>query len=393
MSFLTLDVETTKAPRHMPYSPGAMLCTVVAKSSTQDACWDYVINHSTTDWRTTNYVPQLQSIIDKHDFLICHNVKFDLMWLHHIGINTENIKLWCTQVAQYIISAQTLVGRLSLNDVCASYGLEQKSDKVKEYWDADIDTPDIPLDILIPYNKQDVLLTEQVAFLQFPQIKELGLTKTIEIEMESIRFLMEMEYNGLRVNKEKLKSFAVEYGNRIEEVEDELTSIVGTDCNLGSNPQLSVCLFGGEFTRDGLEEIRDSMGRGVRFKSGPRRGELRFRKTVLKETYPGLGFIPPEGSKTATEGIFSVGVDTRSKLRPKTPQQRRFLELLEERGKLAKLVSTYFIGLHDRAIGDIVHPSLNQTIAVTTRLTSSNPNGQNMPRGDGPVKQCIETRY
>ena len=151
-----------------------------------------------------------------------------------------------------------------------------------------------------------------------------------KIEMPLTRVLYDMETEGVKVRPEELKAYGDALVERIEELENSIHEKAGENFNINSPKQL---------------------------------GEILFGKLKL-----------PGGKKTKTG--YSTAADVLEKLAPEHPI---VLEILEYRG-LAKLKSTYadglaaYIGQEDR-----IHTTLNQTITATGRISSTEPNLQNIP--------------
>lgn len=151
-----------------------------------------------------------------------------------------------------------------------------------------------------------------------------------EIEMPLTKVLHEMETEGVEVRPEELKAYGDALVDRITELEDSIHRQAGEDFNINSPKQL---------------------------------GEILFEKMKL-----------PGGKKTKTG--YSTAADVLDKLAPDYPVVS---EILEYRG-LTKLKSTYadglavYIGENNR-----IHTTLNQTITATGRISSTEPNLQNIP--------------
>lgn len=151
-----------------------------------------------------------------------------------------------------------------------------------------------------------------------------------EVEMPLTRVLYDMESEGIRVRPEELKAYGEALVSRIQELEQKIHQSAGEEFNINSPKQL---------------------------------GEILFEKMQLSG-----------GKKTKTG--YSTAADVLEKLAPDYPV---VADILEYRG-LTKLKSTYadglaaYIGVEDR-----IHTTLNQTITATGRISSTEPNLQNIP--------------
>jgi len=165
-------------------------------------------------------------------------------------------------------------------------------------------------------------------------IKELESTGQLkllqEIELPLARVLGEMESYGFLVDEKGLNNLSIELGEKIEELEKEIYGLVGYEFNLNSPKQLGVALF-------------EKLG------------------------------LP---AKKKTKSGYSTGAEVLEDLRDKHPA----VELLLEYRKLAKLKSTYADGLGGCIAEDgRIHSTFNQTEARTGRISSLEPNLQNIP--------------
>lgn len=175
-----------------------------------------------------------------------------------------------------------------------------------------------------------------VAYDSFDKInEELKNTKMLDlfynIEMPLIYTLYDMEYRGIKANKEELKAYSDRLTTRIDELEKSIYEMVGEKFNINSPKQLGVILF---------EKL-----------------ELPFAK------------------KTKTG--YSTSADILDKLRSEHPVINQILEYRQ----LTKLKSTYAEGLSNYINPEDhrIHGKFNQTIAATGRISSTEPNLQNIP--------------
>ena len=387
---LVLDGETTRAPFLMPYMPEAYMVQFGALSRGEHTSWLYNHPEATQSFRQNN--KELQELVDDASILIAHNMKFDLMWLMKMGINLAGKRLWCTQVAQYALEGQFKgpKGYYGLDQVAARRGTPGKTDIVKLYWDSGYETDEIPANILIPYNQQD----NQVAWdVYCQQVQELmqhkkHLIPTLKMQMQMIPLLAEIEMNGMLVHQERMKELNEEYVRVVADYNRELSDISGEDISWDSKQQVSCLLFGGEYT---IKQKEDFL---FYYKGHNEYGSWRQRNVDMGRRLSGLGFTPPKGSETKKPGIYSVADGVIQGLKATSKSQKRFLEVYSLRQKAEKLRGTYFEGMQSKLIEGYVHSSMNQTIARNARLTSSNPNNQNLPRsGTGPVKQIYISRF
>lgn len=163
------------------------------------------------------------------------------------------------------------------------------------------------------------------------QLEEQGMYRLFaEIEMPLVFTLFDMEQNGVKVEAEALKFYGAQLGGKIIELEKEIYEDAGETFNINSPKQLGVILF----------------------------------------EHMGL----PNGKKTKTG--YSTAADVLEKLAPEYPVVSKILEYRQ----LTKLKSTYADGLANYIAADgRIHGKFNQTVTATGRISSTEPNLQNIP--------------
>ncbi|MDQ4099815.1 MAG: DNA polymerase I, partial [Chloroflexota bacterium] len=190
----------------------------------------------------------------------------------------------------------------------------------------------VPVERAAPYACGDVEATfALVAPLQEALVERQQMNLLEEIELPLVPVLLAMEQAGVAIDTDMLAAFSKEITERIEQVTVEIYEHAGEPINIGSNRQLATLLF---------EKLRLTSGR--RTKTG-----------------------------------YSVDSDVLERLREEHP----VVGLILEYRTLAKLKSTYVDSLPAQVNPKTgrVHTSFNQTIAATGRLSSINPNLQNIP--------------
>ena len=324
--------------------------------------------------------------------LVFHNAKYDLNIMRHMGLNFEGKTIWCTMICDYLLHGQNTSISYSLNAVAARYGLGQKVDEMAEYWNNGYETDQIPWDLHQTYLRQDVNLTHLIFQKQFPQVKKTGLSNVAWLSMELSRVLSDMESTGIPFDKDGAEKYVDEYSSKLENLDRQIFDIAGQEFKVSSSDQLSAIMYGGKIKR----EVQELVARAR--KNGTFR--ISTRKAVYEQTVKGLGFTPEESAKSKKTGKASTGKKALMWLRWETPEQERMLQLLSERSNAQKVYSTLWSDNNEtsgliRQIGvdGRIHPSFNQTFTRTGRLSSSNPNSQNFPRGNtSPLKKLIKSK-
>lgn len=267
---------------------------------------------------------------------IGQNIKFDIQILAKYGIEVKG-PLFDTMIAHYLLEPDM---RHNMNLLSESYlgyspvhietligdkGVNQKTMR------------DVPLDKLISYSVEDSDVTYQLKTVFEPKISSGGLSGlATEIEMPLINVLAAMERNGVKLNLDDLKAITINLREDIISLEKEIFALAGTEFNISSPKQLGDILF----IRLKLDE------------------KARFTKTKQ----------------------FITSEEILQRLSQKHPIIDK---VLEYRG-LKKLLSTYVEALPllvNKTTGRI-HTCYNQAVAATGRLSSINPNLQNIPVRD-----------
>lgn len=193
---------------------------------------------------------------------------------------------------------------------------------------------DVDVNLVKDYAAEDADVTWQLHTTFDPMLDREGARKLFEeVENPLVPVLVDMEFEGVGVDVDFLKSYSVELGREIEKAEESVYTQAGARFNLGSPKQLGEVLF-----------------------------------DILK--------IEGGGKKTKT-GQYATGEDILMRLQKKHP----IVESILMYRQLSKLRSTYVDALPTLINPKTgrVHTNFNQTIAVTGRLSSVNPNLQNIP--------------
>lgn len=316
-----------------------------------------------------------QKFVDLSDTLVGFNIKFDLHWLRRYGISFSGKRIWDCQIAHFIITHQ-LHPYPSLNDAAEYWKLGQKVDVVEqEYWSKGIDTPDVPWDVLDVYAKQDINLTRKLYEAQQQYLSDKPkMKRLIELQCYDLLVLQEMEWNGLQYDVKESQAEADAMQVRIDEIYLDLSKLVGvTGINWNSPDQVSCVLYGGTIKLVSKELVP------FHYKDGRVKEKV---KNVVKEWKMPQIVVPNDKYKLKKAGYWSTSADALAEVKAKG-FARTVIDLLLEASDLEKQVSTYLAGIPKLIKkmeweNDIIHGSLNQCVAITGRLSSSQPNLQNM---------------
>jgi DNA polymerase-1 len=273
---------------------------------------------------------------DKNIEKIGQNIKYDILMLNRYNINVQG-KLFDTMIAHYLLQPEL---RHNLDYLCELY-LDYKkvptSDLIGQKGKKQLSMRDVEPDKLVEYACEDADLTLQLKNVLESKLDEYEQTKLFdEIEMPLVQVLVHMENAGVKIDTKALSSSADELREQLVTLETEIHQLAGEEFLVSSPKQL---------------------------------GEILFDK--LK--------IDAKAKKTKTKQ-YSTNEETLAKLADRHPIINK---VLEYRG-LRKLLSTYIDALPkliNKRTGKI-HTSFNQTVTATGRLSSVNPNLQNIPIRD-----------
>lgn len=387
--------------------------------------------------------------------MVGFNIKFDL--LHAIYADKENLdaymewivaggQLWDCQLAEYLLGGMLPeVQILSLDEVAPKYGGVVKVDEVKAMWEAGIDTPDIPDDLMMKYLPGDLTNTEKVFIGQYKLAKERGQTKSIMLNMGSLVYTIEAERNGMKVDTELGHVLAKELHDEIVELAGRLNAYIPKDFprdfKWTSRFDQSALIFGGDIKYIVDAPIMDDKGNFEYYQkktteyvlkdgsttpdmmhpdivyvaSGKNQGQAKTKqvtrpdiergpKTRKEERFYHLpGFTEPDKSwESSTPGVYSVAGEVIEAL---GNRDIPFLKDLSRRARLTKDLGTYFIATDEKTgeqtgmltlvqLDGMIHGSFNHTLTVTGRFSSSQPNLQNLSGKDkSKVKSVFISRW
>ncbi len=396
----------------------------------------------------------LQKVLDDTDILVGHNIKFDLKWLLACNF-TYTGKLYDTMIAEYVIHGGDKVA-LSLAESVKRYGLDEKrTDLTEQYMKDGVSFDSIPWDIVEEYGRADVEVTKQLYLAQQKDVSN-GLAPTVGLMNEMCQVLTEMENTGMKVSVDALTNIREQYRNEYNELneflDEEVKRTMGdTPINLDSPEDRSKVLYSRAVTDKKLWASTFNLGyeqygstkrkkRVRKYKQDDFIRKVRTYTTVVPHTEShqcssckGRGYFNPL-KKDGTIGkakricktcggdgvVFkSTGTVAGFKLVPRDAYDvsthgfktdRPTLEILSlsATDEQKKFISSYIkynaIGTYLRTFVDgiekgldskgFIHPHYMQCVTATGRLSSRNPNFQNMPRGTTfPVRECVVSRW
>ena len=448
-----LDIETTftKEGDPSPFNPDNRLVSVGIND-------EYYFFHHSDLFETSmanENKKSVQDILDKSELVIGHNLKFDMSWLYQCGFTYKG-KLYDTMLGEYIINRGEKKS-VSLKESCRRRGISLKSDILATYMNEGYGIDEIPMPKLEEYGKQDVKITKELYEAQietFNSHANSNLIPTRDLMNNFLQVLIDMEMNGNHVDSDKLDLVEKELNQEYYQLKSKIDKIVAqmmgdTKINLSSTEDLSKVIYSRkvqdkkqwaelfnigidkrtkrpkrrprmtdrEFqhnvskytdtiyktvasqckTCKGLGLIRHTKVDGTPFKNMSKCPDCKGEGMIFLETEAKAGFgWSPRTIHDASQGGFKTDKDTLNKISVFAEGTlKEFVDSIMRYSAVETYLNTFITGIKDNTREDnILHPSFNQHITTTGRLSSSKPNFQNMPRGDKfPIKKAITSRF
>jgi DNA polymerase I len=305
-------------------SPG-----LVQESNGQANSLPYMI-----DATSPKFEPLAKALQRKDTRLLAHNAKFDLEVLQVVGVTIDK-PVFDTMIAQFLCDpgGQSL-GLKGLAFTYLGWQMTNITDLIGKGKNQ-ITMRDVPVERAAPYAAADADATWRLAHLLEPLLRQRNQEKLFhEVELPLIPVLVDMELTGVGLDVKYLGVLSGELTERLHELEKAIFNSAGTVFNINSTQQLSDILFG------------------------------RLQ-------------LPTQGLRKTAGGTFSTAADVLETLQDK----HEIIPLILQHRELNKLKGTYVDALPAllNPVTGRVHTDFNQTGAVTGRLSSSNPNLQNIP--------------
>ena len=258
------------------------------------------------------------------------NIKYDLIVLRNEGIDLQGVS-FDTMLASYILNPSGR--RHNMDDLARDY-LGHTTIKYKEVVGTaskEIGFDEVDVERATEYAAEDADITWRLYEKLSPLLQGDDLKLLLDLELPLIEVLAEMEIHGMKLDKSHLQKLSQLIQRKLEEQQKEIYSLAGEEFNINSPKQLSVILF------------------------------EKLELPVIKKTKSG----------------YSTDVSVLEQL----AAEHELPDVILTYRQLGKLKSTYVDALQKDIFSKTgrVHTSFNQTVAATGRLSSSNPNLQNIP--------------
>ena len=264
---------------------------------------------------------------------IGQNIKYDLIMLANYGVSLKG-KIFDTMIAHYVLQPELRHGMDYLAEIYLKYETIKIEELIGAKGKKQGNMRDLAPEAVYKYACEDADVTLKLKQVLENELEKNGVKKLFEeIEMPLVPVLAYMERNGVRIDTDALKETSRHFTARMNQIEEEVHQLAGMEFNIASPKQV---------------------------------GEVLFDRLKIVE----------KAKKTKT-GQYVTSEEVLESLRGK---HEIVGKILEHRG-LKKLLGTYIDALPqliNPATGRI-HTSFNQTVTATGRLSSSNPNLQNIP--------------
>jgi DNA polymerase I len=330
---VAFDTETTGVDMTRCDLVGISVCVAAGSGSyvpvDADLAEGWSLQRGSPEWR------ELGQVLNRAPgMLAAHNAKYDLGVLKRAGMPIERI-VYDTMIAQFLVEPLRHGG----------YGLKALA---REYfgWDMieigdlighsrqQLSMRDVPIDLATPYACADADATFRLVGVMQPRVSELKLGRLLnEVELPLVPVLVDMELCGVAIDTAHMGALSQEMTARLRALEADIFKLAGRVFNVGSPQQLSNVLY-------------KALGLPVRVRDD-------------------------DDSSPSTRAY------TLENLR----EQHAIVPLVLEHRELSKLLGTYADALPAmmNPLTGRLHTTFNQAVVVTGRLSSSNPNLQNIP--------------
>ncbi|HBO05824.1 MULTISPECIES: DNA polymerase I [Bacteroides] len=279
---------------------------------------------------------------NENSMKVGQNIKYDMIILQNYGVQVKG-KLFDTMLAHYVLQPELRHNMDYLAEIYLHYQTIHIDELIGSRGKNQKSMRDLPPEDVYRYACEDADVTLKLKNILEKELKEQSVEHLFyEIEMPLVPVLVNIESNGVRIDTEALKQSSEHFTLRLQEIEKEIYALAGDETfNISSPKQV---------------------------------GEVLFDKLKIVE----------KAKKTKT-GQYVTSEEVLESLRNK---HEIIGKILEYRG-LKKLLSTYIDALPqliNPRTGHI-HTSFNQAVTATGRLSSSNPNLQNIPIRDEDGKE------
>jgi len=265
--------------------------------------------------------------------LAAHNASYDIGLLEGVGVQVAG-RTWDTMIAEWLISPSGEHGLKSVAFRRLGVEMTPITDLIGS-GSKQTTMAKVSIERAAPYAAADADMTLRLVPLQEPELEKVAVRRLFdEVEMPLVPVIVAMERAGIKLDTGTLAQMATELRERLERLEADINAFLDAPININSTQQLSQALF-------------DELG------------------------------LPTEGISKTKSGHYSTAASVLERLKG----THAIIEMILDHREISKLLGTYVEALPRLVNPDTgrIHTSFNQTGAVTGRISSSNPNLQNIP--------------
>ena len=289
------------------------------------------------DSKAKETVKKIKPLVENPASLkVGQNMKYDIIMLARYGAEVRG-EMFDTMVAHYVIQPELRHNMDYLAEIYLNYRTIHIEELIGEKKKGQKKMSDLTPQEIYKYACEDADVTLKLKNILEKELQEKNDEKLFrEIEMPLVPVLAQMEMNGARIDTAALKNISEELSAKMQAIETEIYALAGTEFNISSPRQV---------------------------------GDILFNRLQLIEK-----------AKKTKSGQYSTSEEVLESMRHKHPIVEK---ILAYRG-LKKLLTTYVDALPQLINPETgkIHTSFNQTVTATGRLSSSNPNLQNIPVRD-----------
>lgn len=297
--------------------------------------WDGEFQYHVGDEFSDN---PLMEALENCDFIVAHHAKYELQWLDRMGVDIAGWPVYDTMLAEYVIGGNRWKYKaLSLDNTAIRHGAGRKHSLVKGLMDRGVCPSEIPMEWLIPYNKQDVVLMPRIMRSQLRKMEGTRLLPVVYSRCLLTPVLADIEKEGMQLDPARVASMYEAGVAKHADLTTQMNEIIG-GINLNSPKQKAKMLY---------EDL------GFDERKVKRRGAW-------------------ETLKTAT-GLPLTDADTIAMLEGKTERQKAFLALFGATNDAGQLLSKYLNKFQKCCleVGGLLTAQFNQNATATHRLSST----------------------
>ncbi len=315
-------------------SESSRACRQAGIQNNEANLFNYSDKKKKVNKKVNSYLAKLKPLFEDLEIKkIAHNMKYDFRVMKNHGVDVKGV-YFDTMIASYLLNSASRQHNLDAVTF-SELGFEKISKKDLLGIGKDkITFSEVDIEKLSLYSCEDADFTNRLYKKLKVALKEQAQSKLFEdVEMPLVEVLSSMEENGIELDVDFLKKMSKKLTKKIKDLETKIYKLAGEEFNINSTKQLKVILF---------EKLE----------------------------------IPTQGIKKTKTG-FSTAADELEKLK----DHHEIVVLIQNYRELKKLTSTYIDALPELVNEKTkrVHTSFNQTVAATGRLSSSDPNLQNIP--------------